>query len=65
MGLIDADNEQAAQRPLPFTLVSRKPRRIASEIEAEIGQLYLGTQQEPVPLRLLTILRAGMSGSKA
>jgi len=65
MGLIDVDDEQAAQRPLRFTLVRGRPRGIPSEIEAEIGQLYLGTMEEPVPHRLLTILRAGMCSSKA
>ena len=43
-----------------------RPNRpcFAPQFEAEIGQLYLRTQDEPVPLRLLTILRTGL-GSKA
>jgi len=65
MGLIDVEDEVAAQRPLPFTIVGRKPTRITSEIEAEIARLYLRTMEEPVPHRLLTILRGRISASKA
>ena len=66
MGLIDADDERAARAaPALYARVARKPRRLSSDIEAEIGQLYLGTLEEPVPHRLLTILRAGVCGSKA
>jgi len=37
----------------------------APQFEAEIGQLYLRTMDEPVPLRLLTILRTGLCSGKA
>ena len=49
--------------------VGRSPRfhrpHFAPQFEAEIGQLYLRTLDEPVPLRLLTILRTGLCSSKA
>lgn len=32
-------------------------RHIAREFEAEIGQLYMRAMEEPVPARLLLILR--------
>jgi len=57
MELIHAEDGQDAAPPSPITSTRHRPPRFVSEIEAEIGQLYLRTMDEPIPARLLTILR--------
>jgi hypothetical protein len=42
----------------------RPPRRIIAEFESEIRQLYVRTIDEPIPPRLLEILRARSAGHK-
>jgi hypothetical protein len=65
MGLIDMETAQGGE-PSPRTAHSRHhASRFGLEFETVISQLYLATMNEPVPLRLLTILRAGVCGSKA
>jgi hypothetical protein len=39
--------------------------RVVSEFESDIRQLYLRMMDEPVPPRLIGILRAGLTGSKS
>ena len=52
---------------VPPKIAGARPRPpfIAAEFEAAIRQLYLRLMEEPVPPRLLTIVRAAMPGSKA
>jgi hypothetical protein len=64
MRLIEGHDDTRLVHARP-TIVRRRPARFVAEVEAEIGQLYLGTQEEPIPLRLLTILRSGVCSSKA
>lgn len=62
MGLIDRNGAPAAapdSRILP-----RPPRRFISEFEAEIRQLYVRMIDEPIPTRMIEVLRAGMAGPK-
>jgi hypothetical protein len=65
MGFVDRDDRPAAAR----TLISarfrpRPPRRFVSEFENEIRQLYVGTIDEPIPSRMIEVLRAGLAGAK-
>ena len=62
---IDADREPArASAVFQMRGRTRVPRLI-SEFESDIRQLYLGMLDEPVPPRLIGILRAGMAPSKS
>jgi len=47
----------AGSRPRPC-------RRFVSEFEKEIKQLYVRTIEEPIPPRLIGILRAGLTDHK-
>jgi hypothetical protein len=66
---MDQINGEAGRHQASAEEVGQSPRfhrpYFAPQFEAEIGQLYLQTMDEPVPPRLLTILRTGLSGSKA
>jgi hypothetical protein len=64
MGLMNLESGLAEEPPHP-AVRPRRHSRFVPELETEIGQLYLETMEEPVPLRLLTILRAGVCRSKA
>lgn len=63
MGLTDVDSMSGV---LPPKIARTRPRPpfIAAEFEAEIRNLYLRLMDEPVPPRLLTIVRAAIAGSK-
>jgi hypothetical protein len=63
MGLIDRNGTPAAAPN--SRLRPRPPRRFASEFEREIRQLYMRTIDEPIPLRMIEILRAGLAGPKS
>jgi hypothetical protein len=63
MGLTDLDTGSGVVPPKIARVRPRSPF-IAAEFEAEIGRLYLRLMEEPVPPRLLTIVRAAMAGSK-
>jgi hypothetical protein len=63
MGLID-ESGRAVEPPREVARPRRRPPRVASEIETDIGQLYLRMMEEPVPARLIGILRAGLTGPK-
>ncbi|HJR22223.1 MAG TPA: hypothetical protein VJ822_11420 [Dongiaceae bacterium] len=43
----------------------RPPRRFVSEFENEIRQLYVRMIDEPIPSRMIEILRAGLVGRKS
>jgi len=64
------DGEAGRHHQASAEELGRSPPRFhrpyfAPQFEAEIGQLYLRTMGEPVPLRLLTILRTRLCGGKA
>lgn len=59
MGFTDLEGGPAV-KPLPKVARVRRPRVIA-EFESEIRQLYGRMLHEPVPPRLLGILRAGLA----
>ena len=42
-----------------------RPPRFVAEFESDIRQLYLRMMDEPVPPRMIGILRAGLTGSKS
>jgi hypothetical protein len=63
MGLTDLETGSGVLPPKIARIRSRPPF-IAAEFEAEISQLYLRLMEEPVPPRLLTIVRAAMAGVK-
>ena len=65
MGLL---NRQIRSTATPARVSARirpqPPRRFVSEFENEIRQLYVGTIDEPIPPRLINILRTGLVGHK-
>ena len=63
MGLIDRSDGPALMPALENVGPARPPR-VVSEFETEIRQLYLRMMDEPVPPRMIDILRTGMTGSK-
>lgn len=62
MGLTDLETGPAMEPP-PQIARTRRPR-FASEFETDLRQLYLRMMDEPVPARLLGILRAGLADRK-
>ena len=66
MGLmIDRNGGSAAMPTLEGAGARARPPRYVSEFESDIRQLYLRMMDEPVPPRLIGILRAGLTGSKS
>ena len=51
-------------RPTEIRRIRARPPRFAPEFEADIKRLYLRMMEEPVPARLIGILRAGLAGAK-
>ena len=64
MGLIDSDTRSASMSASKGFRARTRPPRIVSEFESEIRQLYLRMMDEPVPPRLIGILRSGLPASK-
>src|SRR5262245_19527914 len=65
MGLLDPESGSAVAPTLASVRVrTRPPRRFVSEFENEIRQLYVRMIDEPIPPRLIGVLRAGLSGHK-
>ena len=62
MGSIDVECGLAAGPP-PQSGRTQRPRFL-SEFEADLTQLYARMIDEPVPARLIGILRAGLVSSK-
>ena len=62
MGSIDVECGPAAGPP-PQSGRTQRPRFL-SEFEADLTQLYARMMDEPVPARLIGILRAGLVSSK-
>ena len=56
-----ADRSASVSAIAPIHL--RIPRRV-SEFENEIRQLYLRTIEEPIPPRLMAVLRTGLVGHR-
>jgi hypothetical protein len=66
MGLmIDASGESAAMPGTKDAGDRARPPRYVSEFESDIRQLYLRMMDEPVPRRMIDILRAGLTGPKS
>jgi hypothetical protein len=65
MELIDRDGRLATMPAMTRAgLRPRPPRRFVSEFENEIRQLYVRMIDEPIPPRLIDVLRAGSVGHK-
>jgi hypothetical protein len=64
MELIDR-NDGSALMPVLKSVGRARPPRFDSEFESEIRQLYLRMMDEPVPPRMIGILRAGLTGRKS
>lgn len=60
MGLVDLKGGAAADAPLPAVPVRKRVPCFATEFEAEIRRLHLRMMDDPVPPRLLGILRAAL-----
>jgi hypothetical protein len=65
MGLIDHNSGLAVMPALENVGARTRPPRFVSEFETDIRQLYLRMMDEPVPPRLIGILRAGLTGPKS
>jgi hypothetical protein len=65
MGLIDQSGGSAVMPALKDVGARARPARVASEFENDIRQLYLRMMDEPVPPRMIGILRAGLTGPKS
>ena len=65
MGLIEQGSGLAVMPALEKVGIRARPPRFVSEFENDIRQLYLRMMDEPVPPRLIGILRAGLSGPKS
>lgn len=63
MGLIDHDD--TARRLIRTRFRPRPSRRLVSEFETEIRQLYVRMIDEPIPSRMIDILRAGLASPKS
>jgi len=64
MGLIDREDRSAVAPTLARAGIRPQPPRYVSELEREIRQLYVRMIDEPIPPRLIGILRAGLAGHK-
>jgi hypothetical protein len=65
MGLMDRNGGSDLMPALENVRARTRPPRFISEFESEIRQLYLRMMEEPVPPRLIGILRAGLTGPKS
>jgi hypothetical protein len=64
MGLVNRESTSAAVPTLARVGIRPRPPRYVSEFESEIRQLYVRMIDEPIPPRLIGILRAGLAGHK-
>ena len=65
MGWIDRDSRSAAGPSMTSSGIRPRPsRRFVSEFEIEIRQLYVRTIDEPIPPRLIDVLRTGLASHK-
>jgi hypothetical protein len=65
MGSIDRNGESAFMPALETVGARAQPPRFVSEFESDIRQLYLRMMDEPVPPRMIGILRAALGGPKS
>lgn len=66
MGFPDHESRPAvAPTMMKVGIRPRPPRRFVSEFENEIRQLYVRMIDEPIPSRMIEILRAGLVGRKS
>jgi hypothetical protein len=65
MGLINREMRSAVAPIMRgVSTRPRPPRRFVSEFENEIRQLYVRIIDEPIPPRLMDVLRAGLAVHK-
>lgn len=65
MRLFDREGEPGAiPAQVGIGIRPRPPRRFVSEFEREIRRLYVRMIDEPIPPRLIGVLRAGLVGHK-
>lgn len=65
MGLIDHNAGSALMPAVKNVGARARPPRFVAEFERDIRQLYLRMMDEPVPARMIGILRAGLTGPKS
>ena len=66
MRLVDHDGRLATAPTMTKAGIRpRPPRRFVSEFENDIRQLYVRMIDEPIPPRLMGVLRAGLAGHKS
>jgi hypothetical protein len=66
MGLINRESRPAAAPAvMKVGMRPRPPGRFVSEFENEIRQLYVRMIDEPVPPRMIAVVRAGLIGPKS
>lgn len=66
MGFIERESRPAAAPVVMNVGIGPRPsRRLVSEFESEIRQLYVRMIDEPIPPRMIAVLRAGLIGSKS
>jgi hypothetical protein len=64
MGLIECGSGEAMEPPLRAQRTRSRPSSVISELETDLGQLYLRMMDEPIPGRLLEILRGALAVPK-
>jgi hypothetical protein len=66
MGFIDRESRPAAAPAMmKVGIRPRPPGRVVSEFENDIRQLYVRMIDEPIPPRMIAVLRAGLIGPKS
>jgi hypothetical protein len=65
MGFINRESRPAAAPAVKVGIRPRPPGRFVSEFENEIRQLYVRMIDEPIPPRMIAVLRAGSIGPRS
>jgi len=65
MGLANCESTSAEVPMAARAGIRPRPPRQVSEFESEIRQLYVRMIDEPIPPRLIGILRAGLASHKS
>jgi hypothetical protein len=63
-GITDIEDASVLEPSPQMLRIRPRSSRILSEVEMELTRLYLRLLDEPVPSRLIGILRAGLTTSK-
>jgi hypothetical protein len=64
MGLVNRESTSAVAPTLASAGIRPRPPRHVSEFESEIQRLYVRMIDDPIPPRLIDVLRAGLAGPK-